>query len=87
LLQRLEQHGTEVLYFMHDLAVPFTNNLAERAIRMPKVKQRISGCFRTFRGAQNFCTIRSYIDSARKQAFGMLHALQAAFAGTPLNLA
>jgi len=87
LLQRLEQHGTEVLYFMHDLAVPFTNNLAERAIRMPKVKQRISGCFRTFRGAQNFCTIRSYIDSARKQGFGMLHALQAAFAGTPLNLA
>jgi len=87
LLQRLREHETEVLYFMHDLAVPFTNNLAERAIRMPKVKQRISGCFRTFRGAQNFCTIRSYIDSARKQGFGMLHALQAAFAGSPLDLA
>ena len=87
LLQRLKEHETEVLYFMHDLAVPFTNNLAERAIRMPKVKQRISGCFRTFRGAQNFCAIRSYIDSARKQGFGMLHALQAAFAGSPLDLA
>ena len=87
LLQRLQEHETEVLYFMHDLAVPFTNNLAERAIRMPKVKQRISGCFRTFRGAQNFCAIRSYIDSARKQGFGMLHALQAAFAGSPLDLA
>ena len=87
LLQRLQEHETEVLYFMHDLAVPFTNNLAERAIRMPKVKQRISGCFRTFRGAQNFCAIRSYIDSARKQGFAMLHALQAAFVGSPLDLA
>jgi transposase len=87
LLQRLEEYETEVLYFMHDLAVPFTNKLAERAIRMPKVKQRISGCVRTFRGAQNFCTIRSYIESARKQGFGMLHALQGAFAGTPLELA
>jgi transposase len=87
LLQRLEKHETEVLYFMGDLAVPFTNNLAERAIRMPKVKQRISGCFRTFRGATNFCAIRSYIDSARKQGIDMLHAVQAAFAGSPLNLA
>jgi hypothetical protein len=87
LLQRLKAHETEVLYFMRDLAVPFTNNLAERAIRMPKVKQRISGCFRTFRGAQNFCAIRSYIDSARKQGFGMLQALHAAFAGSPLDLA
>ena len=87
LLQRLKEHETEVLYFMRDLAVPFTNNLAERAIRMPKVKQRISGCFRTFRGAQNFCAIRSYIDSARKQGFSMLHALRAAFAGSPLDLA
>jgi transposase len=87
LLQRLEQHETEVLYFMHDLAVPFTNNLSERAFRLPKSKQRVSGCFRTFRGAQNFCTIRSYIDSARKQGIGMLHALQAAFAGAPLIFA
>jgi transposase len=54
---------------------------------MPKVKQRISGCFRTFRGATNFCAIRSYIDSARKQGISMLHAVQAAFAGSALNLA
>jgi len=87
LLRRLQVHEHEVLSFIHDLAVPFTNNLAERAIRMPKVKQRISGCFRTFRGAQNFCSIRSYLDTARKRGFGMLHALQAAFAGVPLNLA
>ena len=72
---------------MRDLTVPFTNNLAERAIRMPKVKQRISGCFRTLIGAENFCVIRSYLDTARKQGFGMLHAMQAAFAGHPLALA
>jgi transposase len=53
----------------------------------PKVKQRISGCFSTFRGAQNFGALHSYIDSARKQGIGMLHALQAAFAGTLLLLA
>ena len=79
LLRRLFEREREVLRFMHDLSVPFTNNLAERAVRMPKVKQRISGCFRTLVGAENFCTIRSYLDTARKQGFGMLHALQATF--------
>ncbi len=54
---------------------------------MPKVKQRISGCFRTFRGATNFCAIRSYIDAARKQGIGMLHTMQTGFAGSPLDLA
>ena len=87
LLHRLHEREQEVLRFMRDLTVPFTNNLAERAIRMPKVKQRISGCFRTLIGAENFCVIRSYLDTARKQGFGMLHAMQAAFAGQPLALA
>jgi transposase len=67
--------------------VPFTNSQADREIRMPKVKQRISGCFRTFRGATNFCAIRSYIDAARKQGIGMLHTMQTGFAGSPLDLA
>jgi transposase len=87
LLHRLHEREQEVLRFMRDLTVPFTNNLAERAIRMPKVKQRISGCFRTLIGAENFCVIRSYLDTARKQGFGMLHAMQAAFARHPLALA
>jgi transposase len=87
LLRRLHEREQEVLHFIRDLTVPFTNNLAERAIRMPKVKQRISGCFRTLIGAENFCVIRSYLDTARKQGFGMLHAMQAAFSGQPLALA
>ena len=84
LQQRLEQDETEVLYLMHNLAVSFTKNLSERAIQMQEPKQRVSGCFRTFCGAPNFSPIRSYIDSASKQGIGMLHALQAAFAGMPL---
>jgi transposase len=86
LLRRLKEYEDEVLCFMHDLAVPFTNNQAERAIRMPKVKQKISGSFRTFQGAQSFCTIRSYLDTAKKHGIGMLHALQAAFSSMPLFL-
>ena len=87
LLRRLREREREVLRFLRDLSVPFTNNLAERAIRMPKVKQRISGYFRTLPGAENFCTIRSYLDTARKQGFGMLHAMRAVFSGQALALA
>ena len=57
---------------MFDPAVPFTNNLCECAIRMPKVKQKISGSFRTLLGAQNFCVIRACLDTLRKQGHGML---------------
>jgi len=87
LLLRLHEREAQVLRFMQDLRVPFTNNLAERAMRMPKVKQKISGCFRTLAGAQNLCLIRSYLDTARKQGVGMLAALQSAFRGLPMAFA
>jgi transposase len=85
LLRRLRQHADAVLLFIRDPAVPFTNNLGERAVRMPKVKQKISGCFRTLDGAENFCVIRSCLDTLRKQGHGMLDVLQRAFAGDPIQ--
>lgn len=85
LLSRLRKHEEEVLRFVRDLTVPFTNNLAERAIRMPKVKQKISGSFRSFKGAENFAVIRSYLDTMRKQGHRMHDALRSVFAGKILQ--
>lgn len=85
LLRRLRKYADAVLLFIHDTSVPFTNNLAERAVRMPKVKQKISGCFRTIEGAENFCVIRSCLDTLRKQGHGMLDVLQRAFSGHPIR--
>lgn len=85
LLRRLRQHADAVLLFISDPTVPFTNNLGERAVRMPKVKQKISGCFRTIEGAQNFSVIRSCLDTLRKQGHGMLDVLRHAFDGNPIQ--
>jgi transposase len=87
LLKRFRLHADAVLLFIADHAVPFTNNLGERAVRMPKVKQKISGCFRTTTGADNFCVIRSCLDTLRKQGHGMLEVLLRAFNGNPIQLA
>jgi len=83
LINRMRGHAEAVLRFVTDLRVPFTNNLAERAIRMPKVKQKISGCFRTMAGAQTFCTIRSYLDTMYKQGHNMFEVLRQTFIGCP----
>lgn len=86
LLRRLRQYADAVLLFISNLTVPFTNNVGERAVRMPKVKQKISGCFRTVVGAKNFCIIRSCLDTLRKQGHGMLNVLQRAFQGNPIQV-
>lgn len=83
LLVRLSRDRAWVLRFLEDVAVPFDNNEAERDLRMMKVEQKVSGGFRTSAGATTFCTLRSYVVTARKQGRSALAALRALFAGHP----
>lgn len=85
LVNRLSRRRDEVLRFMSDLAVPFTNNGAERDLRMLKVRQKTSGCFRTEEGARDFCRVRGYLSTARKQGHPLLHALERVLTGKPLS--
>jgi transposase len=75
LLVRFRDHKEAVLRFLTDLSVPFTNNLGERDARMMKLRQKISGCFRSMRGAQDFAVIRSLLSTARKQGWDLLETL------------
>src|SRR5579863_347528 len=84
LLDRLRTHQQAVFCFLEDLRVDFDNNLAERDLRMIKVQQKVSGCFRSLAGAQAFSRIRGYLSTLRKQGLPLLSALQATLCGHPL---
>ena len=79
LLKRLREYRQDVWRFMSEDGVPFTNNLAEQALRMSKVKQKISGCFRTEHGADTFFTIRSYLATMHKQKANLFDCLLSVF--------
>jgi len=83
LIGRLRDYKDDVWRFMSQPDVPFTNNLAEQTVRMPKVKQKVSGCFRTLSGAQAYCVIRSYCATMHKQGVNVFDSLVAAFEGAP----
>jgi transposase len=79
LLERLREYEDDTLRFIQNSHVPFTNNQGENDIRMTKVQQKISGCFRSMKGAQTFCTVRGYLSSCRKQDVSASEALTLLF--------
>lgn len=86
LLERLRAYEDDVLRFLNVPEVPFTNNQGENDIRMTKVHQKISGCFRSHQGAEQFCLIRSYLSSCRKQSVSASDALTLLFCGQLPNI-
>jgi transposase len=81
LLERLRDFESEVLIFMENPLVPFTNNNGENDLRMTKVQQKISGCFRSMEGARIFCRIRGYLLTCQKHNITMTEALESLFQG------
>ncbi len=86
LLERLRDYRVDILRFMENWEVPFTNNEAERSIRFSKIKEKVSGCFRTKDGANAFMNVMSYIGSAKKHNVSVYEALLEAVQGNALRL-
>lgn len=87
LLDALLLRAEQVLALLDDLRIPFTNNQAERDLRLAKVQQKIAGTFRSDTGATTFCRLRSYLSTMQKQGHSLLSALSAVFHGSPLPVA
>ena len=85
LIARFRLYKENILRFIKDFRVPFTNNQAERDVRMVKVQQKISGTFRSTEGASNFCRIRGYISTVKKNAVPVLESIRGAFGGNPFT--
>ena len=83
LLRRLRDQRHEVTRYWSEPAVPFDNNQAERDLRMAKLQQKISGCFRTLAGAKAFCAVRSYLQTAQKHRLQGMDVLVQLFTGNP----
>ena len=83
LATRMKGREDDYLRYARDLRIPFTNNAAEQAIRMSKLRIKISGCMRSMAGAQEFCAIRSYLATAARHGLSALDVLTSAFQGRP----
>ena len=81
----MRQYKDDVWRFATDVGAPFTNNLAEQALRMSKVRQKVSGCFRTDEGAKTFFAIRSYLQTMRKQHINLFDCLVSVFEANPIK--
>lgn len=84
LLDRLDSKRDAVLAFLHDFRVPFTNNEAERTIRMIKNQQKVSGSFRSMEGAETFSRIRGFVSTLRKQRIPIMQTLRSVFEGNSI---